>query len=235
MDSLKPIPDPILNKLKENEENAHIIIEQANRLVTTCEFESYTLEYKISAPVDVLTPLERAISMVFMYRYDHLPEPNNFVVGEYRGRHYINEIDDIRAALNEYRTIFFNKTDSLYYGKISNSYRKKLINRDPAKGLSISAINKEKKDVTLEYVSYLDSTKKAIRYIIYASDFDYIFNGVLQHSDVKYSKKLIEDYTSGSLNYILLKNLALAKYVKLLFKEYFRVIGGLNFPRMGGL
>jgi hypothetical protein len=235
MNKQNEIPDKILNKLRKNENEAHSIIEEANKLIKDIDCSSISLKYKQSAPLDVLTPLERAVSMVFMFRYDHLPEYNDFVVGEHRGKYYINEIDDIRAALNEYRTIFYNKKDSLYYGKISNIYREKLLNRDARKGLSISAIDNKENDITLEYIAYLDSTKKAIRYIIDASDFNYIFNGVLQHSDIKYSNKLINDYTDGNLNYILLKNLTLAKCIKLLFKEYARIIGGLSFPRMGSL
>jgi len=46
---------------------------------------------------------------------------------------------------------------------------------------------------------------------------------------------MIEDYTDGTMNYILLKNLALARGVKSLFQEYYKVVKGLNFPKMGGL
>jgi hypothetical protein len=229
------IPEEIARKLSDNEAIATSIIEKAEALVSSFPTDSIVLTYEISAPTDVLTPEERARSMVFVFRYDHLPEISNLTVAQYRGRYFINEIDDIRAALNEYRTIFYNKSDAIYFGRISTIYRERLVNRDPRKGLSITAKDAKENDVTVDYVSHLDSRKKAIRAIISESDFDYIFNGVLQHSDGKYSRKLINDYTSGNLNYILLRNLTLARHIKFLFKEHYKVITGLNFPRMGGL
>jgi hypothetical protein len=229
------IPEEISIKLAENEAKAIAIIESGEKLLNNFSTESIDLTYTISAPTDVLTQEERAQSMVFVFRFDHLPEILEFTVAEHRGSYYINEIDAIRAALNEYRTIFYNQNDAIYYRKIGNLYRTKLVNRDPSKGLSITARNKEGTDVTSEYVSYLDSTQKAIKAIIKASDFDYIFNGVLQHSDKAHSRKMIEHYTNGSMNYILLKNLTLARSIKTLLFEYYKVVKAMHFPRMGGL
>lgn len=228
------IPDEISRKLQDNEDEAELIIEAASKCITDFPIEEVALSYQTSAPTDVLTYEERAQSMVFMFRYDHLPEIDNLVVGEHRGRYFINEIDEIRAALNEYRTIFFNQRDAIYFGRISNVYRAKLINRDPSLGLSITA-EKNNKNVTDEYVAHLDSRNKAIRAIIKESDFDYLFNAVLQHSEPSMSKRLIDDYTSGKMNYILLRNLTLARHIKHLFKGYYRVVSGLSFPWMGGL
>lgn len=229
------IPEYISKKLADNEKQAIEIINNAEKIITEFSTDNISLTYQISAPVPELTPDERACSMVFIFRYDHLPDIHEFTVGEHHGRHYLNEIDNIRAAINEYRTIFWNQRDPIYFGKISNIYRAKLVNRDPSKGLSITAKNNDGHDVTTDFVEHLDSTKKAIRKIIQNSDFDYIFNGVLQHSDGKFSTRLIEDYTNGNLNYILLKNMTLARHIKLLFQEYYKVISVLSFPRMGCL
>ena len=229
------IPEDISKKLADKEEQALEIIKNAEESISDFSTDNISLTYQISAPVPELTSDERACSMVFIFRYDHLPDIHELTVGEHHGRYYLNDIDNIRAAINEYRTIFWNKRDPIYYGKISNLYRAKLLNRDPSKGLSITAKNKKGHDVTMAFVEHLDFQKKAIRKIIKYSDFDYIFNGVLQHSDGRFSSRLIKDYTNGNLNYILLKNMTLARHIKTLFQGYYKVINGLSFPRMGCL
>jgi hypothetical protein len=205
------IPENISKKLSDNEKQAIEIINNAEESITDFSTDNISLTYQISAPVPELTPDERACSMVFIFRYDHLPD------------------------IHEYRTIFWNQRDPIYFGKISTIYRAKLVNRDPSKGLSITARNEKGHDVTMDFVGHLDSRNKAIRKIIQQSDFNYIFNGVLQHSDGKFSTQLIKDYTNGNLNYILLKNMTLARHIKLLFREYYKVINVLSFPRMGCL
>jgi len=229
------IPEKISKKLSDNEKQAIEIINNAEESIAEFSTDNISLTYQISAPVPELTPDERACSMVFIFRYDHLPDIHDFTVGEHHGRYYLNDIDNIRAAINEYRTIFWNQKDPIFFGKISKIYRAKLVNRDPSKGLSITAKNKKGHDVTMDFVKHLDSKNKAIRKIIQQSDFDYVFNGVLQHSDGKFSRQLIKDYTNGNLNYILLKNMTLARHIKLLFREYYKVINVLSFPRMGCL
>jgi len=229
------IPDKISNKLSDNLADANRIIESSQECLLEIPSEKISFTYTTNAPIDILTPEERAQSMVFIFRYEHLPEITEFTVAEYKGRYFLNEIDDIRAALNEYRTIFYNNNDAIYYGRISNLYRAKLMNRDSSKGLSIIVNNEKDENITSEYIDYLDSTKNAIRAIIKASDFDYLFNAVLQHSDSGYARKLIKDYTSGEMNYLLLKNLNLAMSLKTLFSDYKQIINALSFPRMGGL
>jgi len=173
--------------------------------------------------------------MVFVFRYDHLPHLTDFTIDGNNGQYYLREIGDIRAGINEYRSIFWNNDDPIYYGKISNIYRTKLVNRDHSKGLSITVLNAENEDVTLDFVKHLDLQKKAIRNIIKASDFDYLFNGALQHSSMQHSKRLIKDYYTGEMNYILLRNMMFACYIKDLFQDYYRVINILSLRRLGGL
>ena len=92
------IPDEILAKLSENEAQANAIIESGVKLLDDFSSEGVGLTYTISAPTDVLTTKERAQSMVFVFRFDHLPEITKFTVAEHRGSYYINEIDNIRVA-----------------------------------------------------------------------------------------------------------------------------------------
>jgi len=112
------IPDDIAKKLSDNEKKAIEIIDSAEKIITEFPVDDISLSYQISAPISELTADERARSMVFIFRYDHLPDIHNFTVGEHKGRYYLNDIDDIRAAINEYRTIFWNKKDPIYFGKM---------------------------------------------------------------------------------------------------------------------
>ena len=147
----------------------------------------------------------------------------------------VNEIDQIRAALNEYRTIFYNKKDGIFYGAITNLYQKTFNSKQPNATMRIEALTQAGQDLSAEYLEHLKSRKKAIRYAIERSDFDYIYNGVLQHADGRYAMQMVKEYTDGSLAYLLLKNVLIAQGLKDLLSEHYKVINVLNFPKMGPL
>jgi hypothetical protein len=179
----------------------------------------------------------QAQSLTFIIRYDHLPEFNSFVAGRHpkTGLYYLNEIDLIRAALNEYRTIFFNKKDGIYYGTITNLYQQAFVSEPDGTSMRFKAIDANDVDYSADFLAHLQSRKKAIQQTIKNSDFDFIFNGVLQHSDGMHSMRMVKSYTDGSLAYTLLKNFILARGLKEFLREHYRVINTLNFPAMGPL
>ncbi len=144
-------------------------------------------------------------------------------------------IDQVRAALNEYRTIFFNKKDGIHYGSITNLYQRAFNRKHPHSSMKYEALSPDGTDQSVEYLTHLKSRKKAIQHAISKSDFNYIFNGVLQHSDGQYSMRMVKEYTDGSLSYILLKNLLIAQGIKDLLSEHYKVINVMNFPKMGSL
>lgn len=232
------IPPEILQKFRNTENEANRILEEAWNIVTEIETKNIRLKISSSAPLPIMSTEEQAQSLAFIVRYEHLPELNNFVAGRdpSTGRYYLNEIDDIRAALNEYRTIFFNQKDGIFYGAITNLYQKGFCQEEPAKAsMVIQAFDQSDEDISRDYLMHLRSRKKAIQSAIYNSDFDFIYNGVLQHSDNRYSMQMVKQYTDGSLAYVLFKNLIIAQGLKDLLSEHYKVIGILNFPRMGPL
>jgi hypothetical protein len=101
--------------------------------------------------------------------------------------------------------------------------------------MRIEALTPEGQDLSADYLEHLKSRKKAIRYAIERSDFDYIFNGVLQHTDGQYAMQMVKQYTDGSLAYLLQKNFLIAQGLKDLLSEHCKVINVLNFPKMGPL
>ena len=101
--------------------------------------------------------------------------------------------------------------------------------------MRIEAVTRDDEDLSEEYLEHLISRKKAIRSAIAKSDFDYVFNGVLQHSDDKFAMQMVKEYTDGSLAYLLLKNLLIAQGLKEILSEHYKVINVMNFPKMGAL
>lgn len=179
---------------------------------------------------------ELSQSMVFIIRYEHLPTLSNFVAGRHsNGNYYLNQTDDIRKALNEYRAIFFNKNDGISYGSITNLYHKAISNNDLHPRMKIETFDHENNNVSSNYLKHLKSRKKAIQNAINHSDFDFIFNGVLQHSDKKHASRMIKSYTDGSLTYLLLKNLIIAQGLKEFLREHYKLINTLHYPKIGPL
>ena len=231
------MPSTIREKLERCENEAHTILQDAATLIT--DFDTSLIGFRVSssAPRPLMSHVEQAQSLAFIVRYQHLPELHSFTAGRdpKTGLYYLNEIDQVRAALNEYRTIFYNKNDGISYGVITNLYQRAFTLGDPDASMRIEALSSSGDDHSQDYLEHLLSRKKAIRAAISDSDFDYIFNGVLQHSDNKFAMQMVKDYTDGSLAYLLLKNLLIAQGLKDLLTEHFKVINVLNFPRMGAL
>jgi hypothetical protein len=230
------IPPQILNKLKNCENEAKVILEESESKITDFDISSIRLRVTSTAPLPLMTLEEQAQSLAFVVRYEHLPELHNFTAGRHSsGRYYLNEIDQIRAALNEYRTIFYNQKDGIFYGKITNLYQRAFDTKHSKASMRIEALTPEGQDISSVYLEHLKSRKRAIRYSIEKSDFDYIFNGVLQHTDGQYAMQMVKQYTDGSLAYLLLKNFLIAQGLKGFLNEHYKVINVLNFPKMGPL
>ncbi len=224
-------------RLRDCEEEALKILNDANGLITDFDPALVNLKVTSSSPLPLMPFELQAQSLTFIIRYDHLPEFNSFVAGRNpkTGLYYLIETDSIRAALNEYRTIFFNKQDGIYYGRITNVYQQAFVSEPVGASMRFEAIDADHVDHSDEFLEHLKSRKKAIQYTISHSDFDFIFNGVLQHSDGAYSMRMVKAYTDGSLAYTLLKNFILAQGMKGFLREHYRVINTLNFPSMGPL
>jgi hypothetical protein len=230
------IPAPILERLLICESEAQTILKEASQHIT--DFDCASVGFRVISTLPLpLMPLElQAQSLTFIVRFDHLPEIHDFTAGHHpNGSYYLNEIDKIRAALNEYRTIFFNEKDGVYFGRIAKLYQHSFIKEPPRSSMRFFAIDRQNNDHSADFFAHLKSRCKAIRHAINRSDFDFIFNGVLQHSDGQHAMRMVNAYTDGSLNYILLKNFIIAQGLKDFLKEHYRLINTLNFPMMGSL
>jgi hypothetical protein len=68
------LPDRIKNRLAVLQREIDQIISGAEALLTTKLPNPIQFEFKNSAPRDVLTEYERAQSISFLTRFDHLPQ-----------------------------------------------------------------------------------------------------------------------------------------------------------------
>lgn len=172
---------------------------------------------------DIITEEDRARFTHFVAKYQQLPEMATVDLVERNGKIFPENLEVAKHVLNEFRPIVWNQNDSIYYTRLYKSISSKLFLKDPTVGTILSVILNKKEDITDLYNKFLKNHRDAIRFILksYKSDLDYIYNGVLQHSDEEFSERLAKDFYSGELSYILIKNAFLLGPVKQLLKPFF--------------
>jgi hypothetical protein len=223
----------VLERMDACNREAAVIAEAASELITE-HIESYRLRYTISAPRDVLTTFERAQSLCFVAKYDALPDLQKVEVNT-SGKIFVpTNIDSFRHVLNEYRSIIQNQSDSTHYERIHSFCKQKLKNKDPSKDLAITVMDGETdEDITERFLIHLTQKKKAIAYLLKHCDFDYLYNGILQHADHDFTEQYIADYASGRLHYIMLKHAVICDAIRDLLRPHYAVLVHLSGVRMG--
>ena len=164
-----------------------------------------------------------------------LPTFKKFSAKEVDGKFFFGNVDEARYVLNEFRSIVQNKKDSIYYRRIHRFCRDKILNNDHSKDLSIIVNHKDHGDITSNFLSFLDQRAKAIGIIIKKCEFDYIYNGILQHSDQRFTKRFWSEYSSGELNYIFLKHAIILGNIKDMMYWHYYLFSVLTFPKIGPL
>jgi hypothetical protein len=138
--------------------------------------------------------------------------------------------------LNDVRPIIQNQRDSTFYAHINSTLQKWLRRPDTAKGMRVQAFDEgTQNEVTLPYATHLVENTKAIAAMLGGLEYGYLYNGILQHSDPDYSRRLLNDYASGELNYILWKHVIVLGQIQYWLTPYYRVLKILNFPSLGSL
>jgi len=194
-----------------------------------------SLSFRHSAPVDILTDEERSQQVCFVTRYQQLPHIEGIIIEKKDGKYYFKNLSFIRHVLNEFRVILFNQSDPIYYKRLHKFCYCSLANDDPSKGLSITAHDVERNDKTDEFVKFLNANTKAIDFILSKCDLDYLYNGILQHADKNHTKRYWDDYYSGELNYMFLRNALLVSETKNFMDVYYRIMNCITFPLQGSL
>ncbi len=184
---------------------------------------------------DLLSNYERAQSISFVARYENLPDLKKVSIIQHQGRYFLGNMPYIRHILNEYRSIISNESDSVYFQNVHKLCFKMLSQNDPRKGTTINALTTIDVEITEKLIKCIGEHNKAIKFVLRTLELDYIYNGIVQHSDEYFSRRFVEDYTSGELNYILWKHAILLGLIKDLLKPYYIIMNLFSFPKLGPL
>lgn len=184
---------------------------------------------------DLMTPYERAQSVSFVTRYEHLPENITVRLVEKDGQWLIGNLWVLRHVLNDFRPIIQNQRDAVYYARVHSIWNQMLRRTDPTQGLVVRVLAENGDDVTVQYTKWLNENKRAITAVLGALEFGYLYNGILQHSDGDLSRRFLADYVSGDLNYLLWKHIKVLGFIKSLLGPYHRLMSVLTFPQLGAL
>ncbi|MBF7081865.1 hypothetical protein IT084_02605 [Desulfallas sp. Bu1-1] len=229
------MPEKIIKKISATIDDVKNIIQSSETIQETKVEGSFRFTFKHSAPTDILTALERAQQVSFVTKYEHLPILDAIEIIKLQGKFYLKNIDYIRHVLNEYRTIIANQNDSIFYTRIHGFCYQKLKNRDPSIGLSIIVEHVKTGDITDLFARILGERVRAVRTVLQNCEFDYIYNGILQHSDPDYTERYWDEYYTGKINYVFLKHALLLGYIKELLYWHYRIINSITFPKLGPL
>ena len=175
------------------------MVDEANQKMVTAIPERIAFRYE-SAVLnrDILSDYERAQSVSFVTRFDHLPTnlETHFTVDD-KGEWRIANLWDLRQALNDFRPIIQNQSDSVHYQNVHNAWYQALRQTDKSKGTVVRVFDVEQSDVTDAYTKRLGERNQAIRHLIGSFDYDYLYNGFLQHSDPEIFKEIVSGLRVG--------------------------------------
>lgn len=184
----------------------------------------------------LMTTDQEAQTVSFVIRFGHLREEMQVGVDLVNGEWHITNLWEMRHMLNDVRPIIQNQKDCTFYTKINGTIQQFLKRVDPTDGLCVRVFEDgSTNDVTAAYALYLGESKKAVAAILGGLDYAYLYNGILQHSDTDLSLRLISDYTSGELNYILLKHVRVLGQLHHWLTPYYDVLNSLSRPKLGSL
>jgi len=233
---IEELPSKIRSKITSVCNEVDAIIEKANKVIKTALPPETYFEFVHSAPTDVLSTFERAQSVCFIIKYENLTEyADNIDLVQYNGNYYLRNFEVLGHILSEYRPIIQNENDSVYYKRIQTFCRSKLTNHDSSMGLSVTVKDGNRNVITDVYTNCIDERIKAIGVIIKECEFDYVYNGILQHSDMVYSNRLWEEYANGIINYVFLKHTMVLKSIKEYLRLHYHMINVLTYPKLGPL
>lgn len=237
------VPEPsdpkvkkILARIKTVDAEVRKVLDAVNAELNTKYPDVFQFSFAgVSRNGKLITDDERAQAISFVSRFEHLPILDELTIRYLRPDYYaFTEYHTLRLLLNEYRSILYNRGDSVYYNRIHSYCYTKMKNRDKKKELVVTVLSKEK-DVTEHFMAILGERNAGVKRIIEMSDFDYLYNGVLQHSDNRFTSRFLEEYTSGELNWVMLKNSYLCEHAKELLGWHYKIVNALTYPKLGTL
>lgn len=229
------LPERIVRRLLDLEEEVDAVAAKVEAALTTTLPRPISFRFQHAAIGDVLTAEERAQSVSFVTRYENLPLHGTVELSEREGRWYIANMPLLRYVLNDYRPLTQNKRDADYYQNVHNTWYGFLQETDPSRGLSVRVLDTSDEDVTTIFSKWISERNRAITAVLRSLECDYLYNGILQHSDVRFAERFLKDYVSGELNYFLWKHMHAFDMLREMLEPYHRLLSILTFPKLGPL
>lgn len=183
----------------------------------------YIIQFENASPQSEFQPYELAQSLCFCAKYLSLPTTGDLQIHQSEGHYYLSNPGQIRNLLNEYRSVIQNKKDSTHYLKIHQLCRRKL-RSSSTDGLRISIISERGEDLTPALLDLLSQKVTAIGKVLSSSEFNYIYDGILQHSNHAYTDRYIAEFLSGDLNYTFARHAMICSYVKTELELHFKLL-----------
>lgn len=233
---LERLPARIRERFEQVTEDVDKVLAEAQALVQTDSPTVFSVKYHSAIlDQDMLSDYERAQSVSFVTRYEHLPSEFTAVLAQVDGVWVIRDLWTLRHIINDFRPIIYNQQDAVHYQNIHNQWYRMLTRSDPSQGMTIRLFDGDRVDVTATFAKMLGERNKAIRHLVEAFEFDYLYNGFLQHSDKRFTSRYLTDYVSGELNYLLWKHVRPLNSIYIMLEPYHMLMRSLTFPKFGNL
>lgn len=114
--------------------------------------------------------------------------------------------------LNSVRSVIYMQDEDIYYAKVIDEYNRALSGHND--NWRIKALDEEGINIISDKViQNFCQIKKIVAEILKDDDFDFIYNGVLQHVDERFRTRYIREKKDGKLVYTLFKCAILANQV----------------------
>ncbi|MEI2395566.1 hypothetical protein [Paenibacillus phytohabitans] len=183
----------------------------------------------------LLNSEETAQFFSFITKLDSVKRMPELQIIKEDGFFRLNNLDQLKQMINELRPVIMNQKDKCNFNRINSFCYRKLSNEDPDQGLCIKVFSETNDDITGVYKSVLDEHAKAVRKLIENSEFDYLYNVVLQHADQERNPIFQKDYASGEINYKIIIHALKIIHIKKLLRFHYSLINQIVFPKMGSL
>lgn len=190
-----------------------------------------------SAPSPLFTTDEQSKWFVFIMRYDMLSDmvdaiPNPKIT-DVSGKLMIDNLYLFKSALNDMRTMIFNNDDSIYFNRIHKIIMRWLNNKDHSTGHQIIVTDENGVNITDHFIEVLNSYHKILNKLIKNSDLSFLYNAVLQHTDSVDSKRFIDEYGNGMIQYTIIKCYQLCPVFINMLRYHRLIISNLMHIEMG--
>lgn len=186
------------------------IVEKSSKDYKPIDLDGVSFQVMGCAPRrTVFLPEDEAIFNSFLRKLKSVPGLKNPILVLENDVVKIGNIENTKSLVSELRPVFFNQGDSIYFTKVHNKICQLLSGTYDGGQVKLTVHRRTATgdvDITKDFIAELNARKRIVLRSIEASDLDYLYNGVLQHSDSRFHEQHQREYLSGELNYTILKN-----------------------------